>query len=82
MAPDGMSEETALQAAYGLTFLGSDGKELPGGISLSGDANMDAWPTVVLEKMISAEELPQSIAISDGDAEILVKQQTHSMPME
>ncbi len=82
VAPDGMSEETALQAAYGLTFLGSDGKELPGGISLSGDANMDAWPTVVLEKMISAEELPQSIAISDGDAEILVKQQTHSMPME
>lgn len=72
-APDGMDEDTAQEAVYSLTFLGSEGNELPGGINLSGNANITGWPTVVLESMISAEALPNNLTITDGTVEVPVK---------
>mgnify|MGYP007125811596 CR=1 FL=1 len=72
-APEGMSEEQARGAAYDLSFLDGEGKALPRGISLSGNASLDAWPTVVLENMISVEALPDDLTLTDGTARVLVK---------
>lgn len=73
LAPEGMDEETATDAVYRLDFLGNEGKQLPSGISLSGDADVDSFPTVVLQRMVSAEELPDSLTISDGTTEVTVR---------
>ena len=72
-APEGMDEDAAIQAAYDLTFLGADGTELPHGINLSGYARTNALPTLVLETMISAESLPDSMTLTDGTVSVTVK---------
>ena len=72
-APDGMNGEDATNAAYGLTISDSMGNELPGGINLSGYANVDALPTVVLQAMVSLDTMPDELIITDGTAKVLVK---------
>ena len=72
-APDSMDMDTARDAVYNLTLCDGEGNELPGGINLSSYANMDAWPTVVLESMISTEKLPDMLTVTDGTAAVTLK---------
>lgn len=71
--PEGMSEEAATDAAYNVELCDSEGNRLPGGISLSGELKTDAFPAIVLESMISAEELPDSITLADDTTKVVVK---------
>ena len=71
--PDGMTEDTAMNTVYSVGITDSQGNELPGGINLSSNVNMDAWPTAVLEDMISADTLPDALIITDGTARVTVK---------
>lgn len=43
------------------------------GVSLSGNWNSDAWPTVTVEEMINVEELPGVIRVSDGTNDVICK---------
>ncbi|HNW87890.1 MAG TPA: hypothetical protein PKJ47_13250 [Candidatus Limiplasma sp.] len=72
-APDGMDEDSAINAAYELTICDSKGNELPGGINLSGYASVDAMPTVVRQDMVSLDTLPDELIITDGTAKISAK---------
>lgn len=71
--PNDMVEDTARDAVYDLAFYDSEGNEIPGGINLSAYANMNGWPTVVLESMVSLEALPDQWILTDGTEKILVK---------
>ncbi len=72
-APEGMDEDEAVRAAYHVAFRDAQGVDFPSGISLSGDANTDAFPTVVLQSMITAEELPESMLLTDDTNTVEVR---------
>jgi hypothetical protein len=48
-------------------FRDSQGKAFPDGISLSGILNDEGWPTVILERMISAEALPDTMQVANSE---------------
>lgn len=69
-APDGATEDSPYEARLydRLTFYQSDGTRYDDGISLSGNINRDALPTVVVESMISVNTLPKSLYLMlDGE---------------
>ncbi len=72
-APDGMNEDAARDALYGLTLCDGDGMELPGGLNLSASVCTDGLPTATLEIMTSLEALPNSLIVTDGTAKLTVR---------
>lgn len=73
LAPDSMDQDAAMDAVYSLFLLDNEGNALPDGMNLSVGANMDAWPTVVLEIQSSIEALPDTLIVSDGVKQVTVK---------
>ena len=71
--PDGMDADTAVEALYSLRLCDQNGDELPMGLSLSGEANIDHLPTATLETMTSVETLPQRLIVTDGEAKVVVE---------
>lgn len=71
--PNNMDAGTATEALYSLQFCDVDGNELPMGATLSGEANTDHLPTATLETMTSVAALPDSLIVTDGTTEIVVK---------
>lgn len=71
--PDGMDADAATEALYRLTLLDGSGDALPTGLNLSGNALTDELPTARLEVMTSAEALPDSLIVTDGETEIPAK---------
>lgn len=71
--PDGMTAEEAREALFSLTVCDDTGNPLPYGISLSTVAYTDDLPLVQLVIMSSIDELPDSLIISDGAADVSVQ---------
>lgn len=71
--PESIGESDATNLLYSLSVCDAQGNELPQGISLSGNANVDALPTAVLETMTSIETLPESLIVTDGKAKWIVR---------
>ncbi len=73
IVPDGMDQDAATNAIFSLLLLDSEGDTLPAGMNLSKNVNLDAWPTVILETQSSLETLPDTLTVSDGVKQVMVK---------
>lgn len=64
--PEAKREEVH-QTLYTWEYAAEDGVPFPGGISMSGSLEDDAWPAVSLHQMIGLGELPQRMKLSGTD---------------
>ena len=72
-APEGMTQEEALDALTGLEICDGDGSPLPDGLNLSLRMNAETLPLLTLEASATLEALPETLLITDGDASVLVR---------
>lgn len=72
-APDGMTAEEASDILHSSYLWDGEGNDLPAGMNLSHGVFTDELPTVETETMSSIETMPDSLIVSDGDAEITGK---------
>lgn len=71
--PEGKTADEARDALYALALCDASGTELPMGLSLSGNANVDKLPDAALMTMTSLDTLPESLVITDGITKLTVK---------
>ena len=71
--PEGVGADDATALVYSLSVCDAKGNELPQGVSLSGNANVDELPVAVLETMTSLEALPESLCVTDGATRLILK---------
>ena len=66
-AAEGMTQQEALHALYGMTMLDAEGAQLPMGLNLSVQADVQALPQATLEVSAALEALPGSVMLSAGE---------------
>ena len=62
-----------LYEMLGEEWFDAAGQPYPFGMSMSGEFNLDAWPTVIIGDMIAAEEMPKSLSVSFAGQMVTLK---------